>query len=153
MIMSMMHVGHVGVRMHQWRMLMPMRVQFFVSNVSLMLVLMMFVVNVRMRMAQRFMTMFVLMVLAQMQPNAQRHEGGSDNELCIQRFAENATAIPAPKNGAVEKYAPVRAVPRCRSASPKSAAQRRNRGSRQAQQRRLAAGKENERRSKARRQD
>lgn len=82
MIMSMMHVRHVGVGVNQRCVFMPMGVRFRIGNVGLMSMLMMLFVNMGMGMRQGFMTMFMFVMLAQVQPNAYDHEGCSRHELC-----------------------------------------------------------------------
>ena len=51
--------------------------RFRIGNVGLMPMLMMLVVNMGMGMRQGFMTMFMFVMLAQVQPDAYGHEGCS----------------------------------------------------------------------------
>lgn len=81
MIVAVMHVGHMWVRVNQRRMLVPVSVLFGAGDVFPMAVPMMRVVSMRMGVRRGFMSMFMFVMLAQMQPDSYRHEGCSGHEL------------------------------------------------------------------------
>jgi hypothetical protein len=57
-----------------------------------------------------------MMRLLQVQVNARSHQRGGGGQRELTGSEKKSTAIKAPMNGAVEKYAEVRAAPRWRSA-------------------------------------
>ena len=74
---------------------------------------MVLVVSMGMSMSHRLMQVLMLVMLGQMQPHAQAPSTAPARTSCTVTGSPSAiTAATAPMNGAVEKYAPVRAVPR-----------------------------------------
>jgi hypothetical protein len=53
-------------------------------------------------MGQFIVGMIMAMILGQMQPQADRHEHPSDQQLDVEGFAEEQDREPAPMNGAAE---------------------------------------------------
>src|SRR5215467_9333352 len=100
-------------------MLVRMAVRFAVWIGRPMRVPMMLVVNMPVLVKERFVRMLMLVFFGKMQIHARRHEPGSARGHVIGSLSKG-TAIAAPIKGAVEKYAPVRAVPRWRNPSTKS---------------------------------
>ncbi len=72
-MMGVVHVGHMRVLMVHWLMLMKMSVWLTHRIGGFMSMMMVYVVNMRMRMDERFVTMFVLMIFGQMQPYTDCH--------------------------------------------------------------------------------
>ena len=100
-----MPVGMPGAGRHRFGVLVPM----------------MRVVLVLVRMLDRFVGVLVLVALRDVQPYADAHQRGRRHELPAHRVVNARIAISAPANGATEKYAAVRAVPRWRNAITNSA--------------------------------
>ena len=86
--MRMMYVGHVRVRMRQRRVFVGMGMWFTRRIIRPMGVGVVLVVNMRMGMRHRLVGMCVLVMLAQMQPDARGHQQSGNRELGRQRFAE-----------------------------------------------------------------
>ena len=86
MSVLMMHVRHVLVGMLQSHMRMPMGVGLTWRIFGFVDVLMILIMNVRMRVYQRFVDMLVFVMLGQMQPHSDRHECSRDDELGRNRF-------------------------------------------------------------------
>ena len=80
MPVPMMGIGHVGVAVHQGRMLVPVRVRFARRITRSVRVLVVLVVGVQVLVFQRFVTMLMLVTLGQVQPNAEAHEHCGENE-------------------------------------------------------------------------
>src|SRR5438034_948482 len=107
--------------MSHWVMLVRMRVWLAGRIRSLMSVSMVDVMHMRMRMDDSFVNMLVLVMFRQVQPYADCHQDARDRSCDVTGSPNPMTAIALPMKGAVEKYAPVRAVPRSRKATTKSA--------------------------------
>lgn len=86
-MIPMMRIGKVGMRMHQRRM--PVTMCMLRSGIdrNLVVVPMMFIVAMLVRVLQRDVGMFMLVVFRQMQPDAQRHEQRSDRQWQCHRLA------------------------------------------------------------------
>jgi hypothetical protein len=77
---------------------------------------MVFIMHVRMGVAYGRMEVLMFMMLSHVQPHSDCHQYAISN--CAETVSPNAMiAATLPMNGAVEKYALVRAVPRPRNAS------------------------------------
>ena len=116
MRMPVMHVGVVRMRVHHRRMDVDMRVWLAPVPGKVVFVPMVFVVRVGVHMLLAFVRMQMPVLLGHMQPYADRHQGTCGDQLDAKSILAQTTASTAPKNGATEKYAPARALPRWRSA-------------------------------------
>ena len=114
--MAMVQVGKMRVAMHEPGMPVPMRVRLAFRRLSPVAMPMMFIVQMRVLMLDRLVSMLVPVPLGQVEPDAESHKAAGGQQLPARLLAEHGTASKAPTNGATAKYAPVRAVPRCRSA-------------------------------------
>ena len=81
MPMRVVHIRNVRVAVLQASMTMPVRVWFARWIGQSMFVLVMCVVHVRMRMFQRLVLVFMLVVLSEMQPDADGHQQSCNSEL------------------------------------------------------------------------
>lgn len=86
--MSMVHIGHVRMRVAHFAMGVKVRVRFAGRIERTVPVLMMFVMHVGMAMRQGLMNMFVLVSLREMQPNTDSHQNAGDGKLHRDRLAE-----------------------------------------------------------------
>ena len=120
MHMAMMDVGVVRMRMRQPNVLMRMRVGPVAVRFEVVRVAMMGIMRVLVRVAHRLVSVRVSMVLRDVQPDASQHQYRRDPNNGPGVPANNSKDRAAPKNGAIEKYAPVRAVPRLRRAPTNS---------------------------------
>ena len=115
--MRVVHVRHMGMLVHEPLVAMPMRMRFAGRVIGPMSVLVVRIVHMRMAVLHRLMNVFMIMNLRQVQPHAGSHRVPPAMRICAVRDSpRKSTAPTAPMKGAVEKYAPVRAVPRSRSA-------------------------------------
>jgi len=73
-------------------------------------VLMVLIMYMPMLVGQLVVAMFVLVALCQMEPDSDGHEKPAITSWIVTGSLRTRTAISPPKNGASEKYAPVRAV-------------------------------------------
>jgi hypothetical protein len=80
MPMAMMNVWEVGVGMGNRQVVMGVRVRLVTAVRKVVFVLVMLIVAVLVRVSQRFMRMLMLMPLAHMQPDSQRHQHCCDPE-------------------------------------------------------------------------
>ena len=80
MPMLMMHVGHMGMRVHQSCMLMLMHVGFAGRVLGPMGMLVMFIMRVSVRMNYRFMVVDVLVALRNMKPHPESHHCSGNNQ-------------------------------------------------------------------------
>ena len=104
MLVLVVHVRHVRMLVLQPLVAMRVRVGLAGRIVRRVLVLMVLIVHMRVGVLQGLMDVLVLVVLGQVQPDADAHEQAGDEELDGERArAETATATTAPRNGAVEK--------------------------------------------------
>ena len=115
-----MDVGIMRMAVSQDRVGVRMRVRLPAVPVEVMVVLVVLVMDMTVRMRQERMRMHMLMPLLQVQPHTRSHQGRGRPEKRRGVLAQARTAIAAPMNGAVEKYAPVRAAPSPRSATTKN---------------------------------
>lgn len=118
--MTVMDVGEMRMRVRNGQMNMRMGMRFVAGIRKLVLMLMMFVVAVPMRMFEQVVSMVMLMSLSQMQPNTERHQNCGPQKNTDGSSGHITSDSATPNNGATEKYAPVRAVPKCRSATTNS---------------------------------
>ena len=117
MFMPMVDIGVVWMRVRHWLVSMRMRMRLRAVPVRAVFVLMMLVVAVGVRMIQALVRVIVFVPLGQVQPDPRAHQRRGNPEQHTGRLAQTSSEIAAPTNGAAENYAPVRAVPRWRSAS------------------------------------
>ena len=103
MRVSVMQVGIVRVPVRHRRMGMRMDVRLAAVPREVVRVAMVRVVRVRVRMLQRIVAMRVRVALAQMQPDAERHERRRDPENAGGACGQNTKATSTPKSGATEK--------------------------------------------------
>lgn len=75
--MTMMHVRKMRVRMRNGQVHMRMRMRFVARIVEVVRMLMMFVVAVPVRVLEPFVRVRMHVPLAHVQPDTQRHQGGS----------------------------------------------------------------------------
>jgi hypothetical protein len=80
MPMPMMHVGHMGMRVHQSCMPMLMHMGFAGRILRPMGMLMMLVMRVSVRMSYRFMAVDVLVALRHVKPNPESHQCSGNNQ-------------------------------------------------------------------------
>ena len=88
MCVRMVHVRHMRMRVLQALMAMCMRVGFPGRIIRTVFVLVMCIMNVRMRVLHRLVNMLVLVLLSQMQPDADRHHASCGDQLKAQRLAQ-----------------------------------------------------------------
>ena len=88
MAMTMMNVGKVRVRVRHRLVNVRMRMRLARVNAFGVIMLMMFVMDVPMRVFQQSVMMRVRVALGQVEPHAARHESGSGPERALQRFAQ-----------------------------------------------------------------
>lgn len=88
MPMLMMHVGHMGMRVHQSCMPMLMHMGFAGRILQPMGMLMMLVMRVSVRMSYRFMAVDVLVALRHVKPNPESHQCSGNNQRESNRLAE-----------------------------------------------------------------
>ena len=115
--MPVMQVGIVGMFVDHRCVPVPMRVRFVDRIVWPMGMLVMFIVPVPMLVHHLGVPVLVLMLFGDMQIDAERHQSACNDQASVMGSPNMAIASTAPTKGAVEKYAPVRAVPRWRKAS------------------------------------
>jgi hypothetical protein len=77
---DMMNIWKMRVRMCEWNVAVRMGMRFLAVPFEIMLMLVMFIVTVPMIVLQRAMRMRMVMALADMQPDAERHQGRSEPE-------------------------------------------------------------------------
>lgn len=85
MLVPVVQVRKVGMRMHEFAVLMPVTVRF--RDRSVVLVPVMLVVDVNVFVRHWRVPMFVIMPLAHVQPDTDRHQQARDSELQAWRFA------------------------------------------------------------------
>ena len=115
-----MQVRIVRMLVQKPRVRVPVAVRLAGRRVGRMLVLVMDVMHVAMLMLERLMQMLMIMRLGEVQIDANAHQQRSADESKGRPLANSRSARAAPIKGADEKYAPVRAVPKCRRLSTKS---------------------------------
>ena len=106
--MAMMDVRVMRMRMPERLVAVRMHMRLGAVPLKIMLVPVMRIMAVSVRMRHGFMRVLMFVRFGQVQPDAGAHQRGGD--------PEDGTRMFAPTKGAAEKYAPVRAVPRCRRA-------------------------------------
>ena len=80
MLMAMMDIRVMRVFVRDARVPMKMAVRLLAAPLKIMFMLVVCIVNVAMRMFQRFMRMFMGVVFGQVQPDAQAHQAGCEPE-------------------------------------------------------------------------
>src|SRR5919109_4606268 len=88
MSVLMMHIGNMRVRMAQAAMLVHVRMRLTSRIVRFVRVPMVLVMHMRMGVDDRLMHVLVLVMFAQMQPDAERHQCSGGDELQRDRFRE-----------------------------------------------------------------
>ena len=116
-----MHVGIMWVLVDEAAVLVWVAVRFPDRIGRRMRVLMMHVMDMPVLVKERFVHMLVLMFFGKMQIHAAAISTAAAIKGHVMVSPSKGTAIAAPIKGAVEKYAPVRAAPRWRNPSTKSA--------------------------------
>ena len=99
MKVPMMGIGHVGMVVHQMRMLVPVRMRFARRISRCVGVLVVLVVVMGMFVCEGGMDMLVLVPLGDVQPDASRHQRRGDQELECHRFTQQKNR----GNGAEER--------------------------------------------------
>ena len=117
----MMDVRVVRVPVHRRLVDVIVSVRLGRAGVCLVRMLVVLVVDVAVGMLEHVVLVFVLVVLGEMEPDAASHECARCDQGRTQGLRSRRSEARAPKKGAREKYAPVRAVPRWRSATTKRA--------------------------------
>ncbi len=101
--MPVMDVGIVGVRMRENRMPMRMRVRLDAVPGEVVYMPVMRVVAMPVRVLGRLVRVTVRMPLAQVEPDAERHQRGGGPEGCEGASGQIASAVPTPNSGATAK--------------------------------------------------
>jgi len=95
----MMHVGHMGMRVHQSCMPMLMHVRFAGRILGPMGMLMMLIMHVSVRMSYRFMVVHVSVALRDVKPHAESHQCAGNNQRECNWLAECKDGCNSAKKG------------------------------------------------------
>ena len=88
--MTMVQIGKVTMAMSQWLVPMPMAMRFAVRLARPVVVLVMRVMDVTVFMFERFMAMVMLMALTEVQPDADSHQRGGNQQRYRNLLAEQS---------------------------------------------------------------